>query len=239
MALSKADIHFILVRPRFASNLGSAVRAMKNMGFENLILVRPECEIGVEARARAMKGADVLDRAQYFPDFASAIRKLGIVVGTTGRFEGEKPYLVECQTFTRELLPTYSMSLGIAFGSEENGLARKELQLCHWLVEISTGSDYSVINLAQAVAVVAYEMHIGMTKPTDSEALHLATPAENEVFLEFLENLLRDAKLPKGVKVPLLIKRIKKIAARARLEKEDINLLRGLLTALSNGTARY
>jgi TrmH family RNA methyltransferase len=209
------------------------------MGFENLILVRPECEIGVEARARAMKGADILDRAQYFPDFPSAIEKLGIVVGTTGRFAGEKPYLVECQTFTRELLPTYSMSLGVAFGSEENGLARDEVQLCHWLVEISTGSEYPVMNLAQAVAVVAYEMHIGLTKPMDNDALHLASPAENKVFLEFLEHLLTDAQLPKGVKLPLLMKRIKKIAARARLEKEDINLLRGLLTALANGTGRY
>lgn len=239
MALSKSDIHFILVRPRFASNLGSAVRAMKNMGFENLILVRPECEVGVEARARAMKGADILDRALYFPDFASAIQKLGIVVGTTGRFEGEKPYLVECQTFTRELLPSYSMSLGVVFGSEENGLAREELEQCHWLVEISTGSEYSVMNLAQAVGVVAYEMHVGLTNPVDRDPLHLASPAENEAFLEFVEGMLREVRLPKGVKVPLLMKRIKKIAARSRLEKEDLNLLRGLFTALRSGTGRY
>ncbi len=239
MPLSKSDIYFILVRPRFASNLGSAVRAMKNMGFENLMLVRPECEIGVEARARAMKGADILDRAAYFPDFAAAIEKLGVVVGTTGRFEGEKPYLVECQAFTREMLPAYSMSLGIAFGSEENGLFREELQLCHWLVEISTGSEYSVMNLAQAVAVVAYEMHIGLSGSEEREGLHLATPVENQAFLEFVDGILREARLPKGVEVPRLMKRIKKIAARSRLEKEDINLLRGLFTALANGTERH
>ncbi len=169
----------------------------------------------------------------------AAIEKLGVVVGTTGRFEGEKPYLVECQTFTREMLPAYSMSLGIAFGSEENGLARDELQLCHWLVEISTGSAYSVMNLAQAVAVVAYEMHIGLSAPEDRDALHLASPAENQAFLEFVEAIFREARLPKGVKVPRLMKRIKKIAARSRLEKEDINLLRGLFTALASGTGRH
>ena len=58
MRLSRENFHFILVRTQFASNLGSSVRVMKNMGFQNLILVQPECEVGMEARSFAMKGAE-------------------------------------------------------------------------------------------------------------------------------------------------------------------------------------
>ena len=65
MTLTRDNIYFILVRTQFASNLGSTVRVMKNMGFENLILVQPECEVGMEARSFAMKGSDILDRAVF------------------------------------------------------------------------------------------------------------------------------------------------------------------------------
>ncbi len=72
MLISESNIHVVLVRTRFASNLGSAVRVMKNMGFENLILVAPQCEIGIEARALAMKGTEILDRAVWKPQTGHA-----------------------------------------------------------------------------------------------------------------------------------------------------------------------
>ncbi|RPI24640.1 MAG: RNA methyltransferase [Acidobacteria bacterium] len=230
--VTKADIQFVLVRTRFASNLGSAVRAIKNMGFEKLVLVSPECEVGVEARAYAMKGDQILDRATFLPTLEAASRQCGLLVGTTGRFRQTKPSLIDLRTFARQLTQRVnSSSIGVVFGSEENGLSREELRLCHWLVEIPTGSDYPVLNLAQAVAVVAYELHVTLSDGTEKgQLLHQASVEENEAFLVFLENLLRNTDFPEDVQIAKIMKRLRRIAARTQLEKEDIDLLRGLLT---------
>ncbi|HXK59436.1 MAG TPA: RNA methyltransferase [Acidobacteriota bacterium] len=230
--LTKADIHFVLVRTRFASNLGSAARAMKNMGFENLVLVSPECEVGVEARAYAMKGAEILDRALFLPTLEAASARLGYLVGTTGRFRQPKASLVDLPTFASGLRERFSSSsVGIVFGSEENGLWRDELRACHWLVEIPTDSDYPVLNLAQAVSIVAYQLHISLCDGSEKgQLLHLASPDENQAFLDFLEEVLKRTDFPPHVEISKIMKRFRRIVARAQLEKEDIDLLRGVLT---------
>jgi tRNA (cytidine32/uridine32-2'-O)-methyltransferase len=234
MPIQKSDIHFILVRTRFASNLGSAARAMKNMGFERLILVQPECEVGIEARAYAMKGADILDRALFLPDMEAVTHQVGTLIGATGRFRQARPSLVDCRTLAGELAGKFATSsIGMVFGCEENGLSHEELRQCHWLLRIPTDSDYPVMNLAQAVAVVAYELNVTMAARPAGRVLHEADADENRRFLEFLEETLRQADLPADVDLSRLMRRIRRIAVRARLEKEDINLLRGLLAGFT------
>ncbi len=230
--ITKKDVHFVLVRTRFASNLGSSVRAIKNMGFSNLVLVKPECEVGVEARAYAMKGDEILDRAVFLPSLEDAASRFGYLVGTTGRFHQPKPSLVDVRSFVRNFRERFSSSsLAIVFGSEENGLSREELRLCHWLIRIPTDSDYPVMNLAQAVAVVAYEFNLTWSDESDKQQLlHEAGPEENEAFLLFLEELLQKTSFPENVRINKIMKRLRRISARARLEKEDIDLLRGVLT---------
>lgn len=230
--IAKKDVHFVLVRTRFASNLGSSARAMKNMGFSNLVLVEPECEVGVEARAYAMKGAQILDQAVFLPRLEEVTRRFGYLVGTTGRFRQPKPSLVDLPTFVQDLGERFgSASLAVVFGSEENGLSREDLRLCHWLVRIPTDSDYPVMNLAQAVAIVAYQLNLALSDASKTEQLlHEAGPEENEAFLLFLEDLLRETPFPERVEIEKIMKRLRRISARARLEKEDIDLLRGVLT---------
>ncbi len=230
--IAKKDIHFVLVRTRFASNLGSSARAVKNMGFSNLVLIEPECEVGVEARAYSMKGDEILDRALFLPSLEEAARRFGYLVGTTGRFRQPKPSLVDLRTFVQDLGDHFgSSSMAVVFGSEENGLSRDELRLCHWLVRIPTDSDYPVMNLAQAVAVVAYELNLALLDESGTEQLlHEAACEENEAFLLFLEDLLRKTSFPDHVRIEKIMKRLRRISARARLEKEDIDLLRGVLT---------
>jgi TrmH family RNA methyltransferase len=240
--VAKKDVHFVLVRTRFASNLGSSARAIKNMGFSNLVLVKPECEVGVEARAYAMKGDEILDRAVFLPTLEDAVNKFGYLVGTTGRFHQPKPSLVNLREFAQDLGERFSSSsLAIVFGSEENGLSREELRFCHWLIRIPTASDYPVMNLAQAVAVVAYELNLALSDNSSRERLlHEAGPKENEAFLLFLEELLRRTEFPENVRIDKIMRRLRRLSARARLEKEDIDLLRGVLTRFQpkRGTGR-
>lgn len=232
-------IHFILVRTKFASNLGSAVRAMKNMGFENLTLVQPECEIGVEARTLAMKGANILDRAVFYPSLQAASQEVGLLVGTTGRFETEKHLLTTSRTFAQEIVPRYSgTKIGIAFGPEDNGLRREELRLCQWWVQIPTGPDSPVINLAQAVAIVAYELHLAQQAESARDYLHRATEEEVRLLLQRAEEFFQSLDLPKRISVNRLMKRIRKLTPRAQLEKEDVNLLHSLLTEIAKAVKK-
>jgi TrmH family RNA methyltransferase len=235
MAGMSESVFFVLVRTRFASNLGAAARVMKNMGFENLVLVQPLCEVGVEARAMAMKGAEIVDHAEYYPDLEAAARHLNLLVGSTGRFTPGKPLLTDCRLLAREIVPRYAASsrIGIAFGSEDNGLSREELRLCQWMVRIPTAPEYPVLNLAQSVGIVAYELLMAAREQESKPApdfLHLANGDEVHSLMSHLQRALENLNLPLHISIPRLLKRLAKIAGRARLEKEDVNLLHGLLT---------
>ena len=203
---------------------------MKNMGFRNLILVQPQCEVGMEARSFAMRGADILDRAIFLPSLESVTERIGLIVGTTGRYHGRKPKVFSPRSFITGVLPDYATSsLGIVIGSEDNGLWREELRLCNWLIEIPTASDYPVINLAQAAAIVAYELNLAVLTPT-SESKSIDTEVgEIEPLLSRIDETLQILDLKTRLSVNRLMLRIRKITARAQLDREDINMLHGLL----------
>jgi TrmH family RNA methyltransferase len=234
MILSRDNIHFILVRTQFASNLGSTVRVMKNMGFHNLVLVQPECEVGMEARSFAMRGAEILDRALFSPTLEEAAENLSFLVGTTGRFKGQKPRLITCRQLVEDVLSSCaSANLGVVLGSEDNGLRREELRLCQWLVEIPTGSDYTVLNLAQAAAIVAYELNLGMEgRETSEDTLQLAGAQELESLLNHFRETVDLLSPNIRLSTNRLMQRVRKIASRAHLEREDINMLHLLLKEL-------
>lgn len=233
MMPAREDISFILVRTQFASNLGSTVRVMKNMGFENLVLVRPECEVGMEARSYAMKGAEILDNALFLPSLEAATERVGLLVGTTGRFRGERKKLVSSpEVVDRILEKTGPSKVGIVLGSEDNGLRREELRLCQWLVEIPTGSDYPVINLAQAAAIMAYQINLGYVEESGKRRDRSIGTEEFEALMDRIENTLESLDLPTRVSVSRIMLRLKKIIARAQLEREDINMLHGLMREL-------
>lgn len=203
------------------------------MGFGNLILVQPECEVGLEARSFAMKGADILDGAVFCPSLEDASRNLSFLIGTTGRFKGAKRRLIDCRTLVEKMLSDCApANLGIVLGSEDNGLRREELRLCQWLVEIPTGSDYPVLNLAQATAIVAYELNLGLSDHKALEPLSAANPEELDSLLSHIERTVESLDFDVRLSSSRLMQRIRKIAIRAQLEREDINMLHGLLKEL-------
>lgn len=231
MSIARDNIFFVLVRTQFASNLGSAVRVMKNMGISNLVLVQPQCEVGIEARSFAMKGAEMLDRALFCHGFEQAVKLVNVMVGTTGRFKGGRPRMTSPRGLARDLIPRFKDSrIGVAFGSEDNGLQREELALCQWLVEIPTGSDYPVINLAQAVAIVAYELNLAAQDDKPERAiLNSASPEEVESLSRRIEDTLVGMQLPTRLSISRLMQRVSRVIGRAQLEREDVQMLHGLL----------
>ena len=230
----KERICFILVRTQFASNLGAAARVMKNMGFARMVLVQPQCEVGAEARMLAMKGAEVLDQASFYPSLEGAAQHLDLILGTTGRLSPQA-HPLNSRVLAEEVVERFPQSsIGIAFGPEGNGLERAELRLCQWLVEIPTERGATSLNLAQAVAVIAYELHVSSLKQPHRSFLNHADQQQIRALLDHVERLLPAIKLPSHVSVERLLKRLARIAGRAQLEIEDVNLLRWLLSEVED-----
>ena len=228
MSTIEKNIHFMLVRPQFASNLGSAVRVLGNMGFENLSLIAPECEVGAEARARSMKAAPILDRARFFPSLAQARSEPGILVGTTARVRDGQDRCYDCRTFARSVLPELEGRVSVVFGPEDNGLRREEMRLCQYLISIPTISANPVMNLAQAVAVVAYEFRLALCERSPHEE-RKASESEVQELLDQVNRTLRSQALPAYLSVARLMRRFQTLTARAHLESEDVRMLLSLL----------
>ena len=178
----------------------------------------------------AMKGAEILDRAIFFASLEEATRSLDLILGTTGRLSPQAR-LLKSHNLSQEVVQRFPQSsIGIAFGPEGNGLERSELRLCEWLLEIPTAPAASSLNLAQAVAVVAYELHSSSLEQPAYSLLHHASREEVQRLLSHAECALSAVQLPAHVSLPRLMRRLSRIAGRAKLETEDVSLLRWLLS---------
>ena len=210
---------------------------MKNMGFQRLLLVEPQCEVGIEARTHALKGADVLDGARFYRSLQEVTQDLKLLAGTTARYHHRQKSLSNCRDFCESLSHLTPGRLGVVFGPEDNGLSREELRLCHWLVEIPTGSDYPVLNLAQAVGILAYELHLAL-HPVRPQPAQAAPAAAVEALIDRIRESLQGAGFHSNISVPRLMTRIRKIAALSRLERQDVKMLQGLLSQLQKPSER-
>jgi TrmH family RNA methyltransferase len=231
----KNRIHFIFSHTQFASNLGSAVRVMKNMGFSQLVLIQPECDVGAEARTMAMGGAEILDQATFFPSLEVAAKHLDILIGTSARFGSESSRWITPRMMTAQVLAKFPESnIGIAFGSEGNGLKKEEIQHCQWLTQIPTGSSYRVINLAQSVAIVAYELHLGLSDSrARTRSVSTSKDSLDSLFKEITRRL-KTVKNPPPIPVQRITDRLHRLAARAELDPDDVKMLRALIKTLGS-----
>ena len=156
-SLREAGQAFIFVRPRYAGNVGSAARAMKNMGFSDLRLVQPRCDpLEKEARMMAVGAAPLLKKARVFDSLTEAVGDLHYVVGTSCRI-GKRRRNFSPLSELPGILPKKGR-VGIVFGPEEKGLTNEEAAFCQRVVTIPSDPRFSSLNLAQAVMVVAYEL---------------------------------------------------------------------------------
>src|SRR5512139_4331761 len=153
------SVNIVLVGTSHPGNIGSAARAMKNMGLDRLRLVAPERFPATEATVMAAGADAVLDRALVFPDVASAVADCGLVVGTTARSRHLPWRVVEPREAAREIAGASTTGeVAILFGAERMGLTNEDIERCQLLLTVPTGSNYGSLNVAMAVAIVAYEV---------------------------------------------------------------------------------
>ena len=228
-------IRIVLVEPSHPGNIGAAARAMKTMNLDALVLVRPVRFPDAEANARASGALDVLRQARVVDTLDEALQGCALVAGTSARRRDLGPPAITPRACAAKLWDTpHDTDVALLFGRERTGLTNEELERCHFLVHIPANPEYSSLNLAAAVQILAYELLLarGSTPvATDGDAL----PASVEE-MEGLYAHLESAAIASGFLDPQqpkhLMRRLRHLFNRAQPDPREINILRGLLTAL-------
>src|SRR5687768_11541527 len=228
------SIRVVLVDPNHPGNIGAVARAMKNMGLTELHLVRPKSFPHAEATARASGADDVLEAARVHEEFEDAIADCGLVVGTSSRQRHLTWDLVEPRDCAPLIVQTAQVSnVALVFGSEKYGLLNVELSRCNLLVTIPTAAEYASLNLAMAVQVIVYELWLAMRPGTPAQQPPESPPATGDDMArlyEHFEVVLEEINFRD--RTGYLMTRIRRLFNRARLDQNEMNILRGILTAV-------
>ena len=227
-------VRVVLCRPSHPGNIGAAARAMKTMGFGRLVLVAPQSVPDAQSAAMASGATDVLAAAQTVGSLAEALTGTVAAVALTARRRELAVAPLWARDAARRLAATDG-EIALVFGNETFGLSNEELAACsHWAM-IPANAEYSSLNLAAAVQVLCYELRLALADPGPPPAVPDAgTPATHDDVERLLDHLTRVA-TASGFLDPATPKRfdtrMRRLLARARIEREEVAILRGLLSA--------
>lgn len=234
-------IRIILIGTSHPGNIGGVARAMHNMGLADLALVAPRCEVITQDSISRASGADhLLHQANVHATLEDAVADCTLAVGASARSR-TLPWPMLSPRELADRLPDECQVVGsrvaLVFGREDSGLTNAELQRCHAHVHIPTNTDFSSLNLAAAVQVLAYECRMAWLSQPDTPSVapsdddDLATHAELERYFEHLERTLISIDFHDPAQPRQLMARLRRLYLRARPERMEMNILRGILSA--------
>lgn len=233
------SVRIVLCRPSHPGNIGAVARAMKNMGLRDLRLVTPKLFPHEEADARASGAVDLLQEARVCASLDEALEGTVFTAALSARTRDLGPAPMQARQGAMEILHQAGQGpVALVFGNETSGLSNEELQRCQLAVTIPANPDYSSLNLGMAVQLLCYELRMAAYEAAPP-AIGLATPAvsplathdEMEGFYGHLEQVMVDSGFHDPAKPKRLMPKLRRLFSRARLEKEEINILRGILAA--------
>jgi len=228
-----AQVRIVLIDPSHPGNIGSVARAMKNMAISDLVLVRPRSFPHAESIALAAGADDILENARVVATVAEAIADCAFIAGTTGR---PRSYYWEFTT-PRDVAERLAgmpseVNAALLFGSERYGLATEDLNYCNVLVRIPANPEYCSLNLAMSVQLLAYECFLARERPQTHIQLELplAPSGDVEYFYGHLHQVLDEIDF--GDRTGHLMERLRRLFNRAQLDRNELNILRGILSAI-------
>jgi len=230
------SIRIVLVGTTHPGNIGAVARAMKNMGLSDLALVQPKYFPHEEATARASGASDILDSAAVVDRLEDALTDCVYVAGASARARTINwPSMGPRDCAERLIQESANGKVAAVFGPEKSGLQNEDLDLCHTLLTIPTDPGFSSLNLAMAVQVLTYELRVASMLdqgPVFDVEAPPATGEEMQHFYTHLENVLTDIEFLDPDNPRHLMRRMRRLFIRARPDNNEINILRGILTAV-------
>lgn len=249
-------VRFVLVETSRPGNIGAAARAMKTMGFHDLVLVKPRYEqvlMHEEAVAFASGAQDVLQQARVVNSLDEAIADCNVVAGLSARLREFSPPLMQPREFATSISASMAASIAastaasttastadestlqaaLVFGNERFGLSNEQVERCNVLLHVPTNPDYSSLNLAQAVQIMAYECRMATVSSTHMPSGigfqgELAKAEQIEGMFNHLEQALIDIDFLDPTHPKKLMSRLRRLFSRSALETEEVNILRGI-----------
>jgi len=239
-------LRFILVETSRAGNVGSVARAMKTMGFSELVLVAPKCADPLndpEAVAFASGALDVLQGARIVADIGQALDGCNFAAAVSARLREFSPPVWTPRAFAAHAGAQGTVNAALVFGNERVGLPNPIVEACNVLINIPSNPEYSSLNLSQAAQVLAYEARLAAVGDgIEAGAIGFHGDAASVVQIDGMYAHLEQALVAVGFldadNPKKLMPRLKRLFARAGLETEEVNILRGIARAILSHTPR-
>ncbi len=235
--LCAARIRFVLVGTSHPGNIGATARAMRTMGFHRLALVTPKRFPHPDAFALSAGAHQVLEDAPVVDTLAEAVADCRLVVGATARRRGVALPEFAPRAAARRMreIALAGDEVALVFGNERVGLDNDELKLCHAAVTIPSNPEFSSLNLAQAVQVLAYELRLGalesvLDAPRQVDRDPPASSGDMEVLFRHLAQTLDDIDFHKGRAPDIVLRRLRRLFLRAQPTWREVRILHGILT---------
>ncbi|MBI4985739.1 MAG: RNA methyltransferase [Rhodocyclales bacterium] len=238
-----AHVRIVLSHTSHPGNIGAAARAMKTMGLSRLVLVNPKHFPDPQADAMAAGAVDILEQARVCASVEDALVGTTFATAMTARRRGLAVEPLWAREAAAELaVLAVREEVALVFGNETAGLSNEEVSLCQRWAKIPTDPEWSSLNLAQAVQVLCYEMRMAAVAvgapPPVNDAGEPASHEEIEGLMAHLERAVIASEFLDPEKPKRLMPRMRRMFARAGLEKEEVNILRGMLTSFEKGPYR-
>ena len=246
-------IRIVLVEPTHPGNIGAVARAIKTMGLHDLCLVNARKYPHYEASKRAAGAEDVLDAAIQMESLAEAVADCTSVMGTSVRDrEVSWPTLDPRQAaneVSAHLQQGADNRVAVLFGRESSGLTNQELEFCQMQIRIPANPEYSSLNLASAVQLICYELHMSArSEPSVESDSDEPTPAQKrrqaasraqlDGHLAHLQQVLQQLDFVKSKPPTLLMRKLTRLYNKANLSVEEVQILRGILAAIEEQGSR-
>lgn len=228
-AVDLDNIHIVLQRPRYPENIGSAARAMCNMGFRHLSVVAPEnYDLERVKKLATHVSANIVAGIRVFDDLPAALKEYSYVAGTTARLGKQRQVLQSPEKLARQLAPlARNNRVAVLFGPEDRGLSNEDLRLCHTLVNIPT-AGFSSLNLAQAVMIICYAMHISVVEEKAAFTPKLASRRQLDGMYDQLRDILVRISYINPENPDYFMNNLRHFFTRMQLRAREVSIIRGI-----------
>lgn len=225
-------VTIILNRPKYAGNIGSVARCMKNTGLSRLSVVADrEHDREEMIRMSTHFAVDIVDNVHYWDTLKDAVADSHYIVGTSarrGNKSARQPLTAPREMAARLAPLSHRNNIALVFGPEDRGLTNDELKFCHTLVTIPTADDLRSLNLSHAVMICCYEIFLAFQEPLSRFTPRLASSRELEAMYDHLRDMFLTIEFINHENPDYWMMNVRRLLSRYHLQSKEVKIIRGI-----------